>query len=80
MCVEFDPRRKKVMVRDGRGKELRFINLRKITTCRLRTTGSGGTLMALRIEGEVDLVGALFLELCSVSGLKGKWTWWVHSL
>ena len=68
------------MVRDGRGKELRFINLRKITTCRLRTTGSGGTLMALRIEGEVDLVGALFLELCSVSGLKGKWTWWVRSL
>ena len=62
------------MVRDGRGKELRFIDLRKITTCGLRTTGSGGTLMAFRIEGEVDLVGALSLELCSVSGL----TWWVH--
>ena len=59
MCVEFDPKRKKVLVRDGRGKELRFIDLRQITTCILRTTGDSGTLMSLRINGEVDLVSAL---------------------
>ncbi|XP_070183170.1 dual oxidase 2-like [Littorina saxatilis] len=56
VTVEFDGKRKKVLVRDGRGKELRFIDLRNQGNVRLKTTGQSGTLMSLGVEGEVDLI------------------------
>ncbi|XP_076465945.1 dual oxidase 1-like [Babylonia areolata] len=56
VSVQFNPKRKKILVRDGRGKELRFIDLRKQTTCLIRASGAEGDLMSLNLEGEVDLI------------------------
>lgn len=60
VTAEFHPVRKKLVVRDGVGKELRFIDLRRTQTAEIRRPASNlNTVVSVRIDGEVDLVSRL---------------------
>ncbi|KAK7499705.1 hypothetical protein BaRGS_00009046, partial [Batillaria attramentaria] len=62
VSVEFDSKRKKILVRDGRGKELRFIDLRQARSVTIRTPSeSSATIASLSVAGEVDLI-LVFVE------------------
>ncbi|PVD19736.1 hypothetical protein C0Q70_20227 [Pomacea canaliculata] len=62
VTAEFHPVRKKLVVRDGVGKELRFIDLRRTQTAEIRRPASNlNTVVSVRIDGEVDLI-LKFLE------------------